>query len=305
MAGSIAGGRTQPRDRTTRISANDSTQKPSQTRGAVQTERKRLQDRKSQRLSRERNKSLVASLQARVAELEQTDHLADLIKENADLISQVAKLRHALSSISVIAAAGESIQNEASNGHSASLAGNAAVDATRQGREGCGSRWSGGQVSQSARCSQLQSMSLDVDGSTPMPSREHDRLSLSSWTSAEEMLTRSSDRPQTTSRTRNKDDTTASSSWEVPAPSNTPSYWVPLGTSTSTQPSDFEQWIMDTEKIASSQKDILDTVVSDPLPYQGSAMSTMSFMHPKESLIDDHLPRHPEPYSGKLLPVAP
>ena len=73
-------------------------------RTGAQLERKRMQDRKSQRNIRERNKQHIANLEEKLARLQSSTCLADLLEENHGLRQKVEKLESALQAIVEIAA---------------------------------------------------------------------------------------------------------------------------------------------------------------------------------------------------------
>lgn len=72
-------------------------------RTGAQLERKRVQDRESQRNVRERNKRYIASLEERLAKLDSPNRISDLLKENERLRQKVESLESVLQTIVEVA----------------------------------------------------------------------------------------------------------------------------------------------------------------------------------------------------------
>ena len=93
-----------PRQTSRRSTRNVAEQDDSpQTRTQAQRERKRLQDRESQRNVRQRTRHYIASLETRLAEMAASSCHTKLIQENAELRSKIERLETTLQSISELA----------------------------------------------------------------------------------------------------------------------------------------------------------------------------------------------------------
>ncbi|OAL39446.1 hypothetical protein AYO20_01316 [Fonsecaea nubica] len=89
-----------PHQPTNTLAANNDTRRkgpPRRTR--AQLERKRIQDRESQRNVRERTKKYIASLEEKLARLESDTCVADLVRENEELQQRVRMLEAKVQSI--------------------------------------------------------------------------------------------------------------------------------------------------------------------------------------------------------------